>query len=200
MNTEILLKDGYTPFGRTILNEDDDSKDNQELVGRLSDIELTIANDNIINNRSEPAFYVMANAGWHDPKSVGFSGWKIGETIRGVNRQVQVVFETSWYHSIQLEEPREFVGGPFRAAVADYVMGMACLFQQGKFCPTLHMDITYEKSIRVGEVLETIQTDIGKKEDGKFTQEGIQRIYGSDKTIGTVKTLHLYPQSKGKNT
>ena len=81
MNTEILLKDGYTPFGRTILNEDDDSEDNQELVGRLSDIELTIANDNIINNRSEPAFYVMANAGWHDPKSVGFSGWKIGETI-----------------------------------------------------------------------------------------------------------------------
>ena len=194
------MKKFLTVFFILIFHSQVFSKDNQELVGRLSDIELTIANDNIINNRSEPAFYVMANAGWHDPKSVGFSGWKIGETIRGVNRQVQVVFETSWYHSIQLEEPREFVGGPFRAAVADYVMGMACLFQQGKFCPTLHMDITYEKSIRVGEVLETIQTDIGKKEDGKFTQEGIQRIYGSDKTIGTVKTLHLYPQSKGKNT
>ena len=55
-------------------------------------------------------WHVMANAGWHDPKSVGFSGWKIGETIRGVNRQVQVVFETSWYHSIELERliSREF--------------------------------------------------------------------------------------------
>ena len=57
----------------------------------------------------------------------------------------------------------------------------------------MNNQLEYEKFLRqYKRILE--------KEDGKFTQEGIQRIYGSDKTIGTVKTLHLYPQSKGKNT
>ena len=196
--TDLLLKDGFVPFGRNLVDSTNTNDENQRVLDRLSKLNLKVANDTVVNHRSEPAFYVLANAAWHEPESVGFSGWKIDNEDKVDENwgKVYVVFETSWYHSIQLEDPRTFVGGPFRAAVADYLMGMCSLFQQGRFCPIISMDVTYEKSIRVGEVLESILTDIGKKEDGKFTQHGIQRIYGTDKTIGTIKTVHKYPQLK----
>lgn len=56
-------------------------------------------------------------------------------------------------------------------------------------------EITYKLPVKVGEVLETLQTDIeSDKENFKLIQHGIQRVYGSDKIVGKIRTEHKYPR------
>ena len=192
-NTEILLADGYTAFGRTVFDESNQDHNTQDGLKRMQGEDgqgiKFFKDDAIMSAKSEPAFYPMINAGWSFPEDVGFSGYKI------VGQHLSTVFETSWYHSIQLSEPRTHIGGPFRAAVADYHLGMCAIFQQKKFCPMTKFEITYRLPVKVGEVLETLQTDIeSDKENFKLIQHGIQRVYGSDKIVGKIRTEHKYPR------
>lgn len=76
-------------------------------------------------------------------------------------------------------------------------MGGCALFQQQKFCPTTKLEVTYEGAIKVGEVLETLQTSVKVIDEGRtLVQEGIQRIYGTDTIIGHFTSTHYIPKPK----
>ena len=153
-----------------------------------------------INGNSVPAFYYMTNAGWVVEDEVGFSGWKVvkgeglGTNDKGKPR-LSTVWETSWWHSIEPNIPRKLVGGPFRAAIGDYTLGINALFYLHKFCPIIDYRVTYDKPVKVGEVMENLVTDV-TIHNGQMQQECIQRIYGTDKIVGHCWTNHHIPEDK----
>ena len=182
---------GYTQFERHQIGE------NKTKETEFQDREIQNYD---INGNSMPAFYYMTNAGWMDEDEVGFSGWQVvkGEGL-GSNDlgkpRLSTVWETSWWHSIETDHPRNLVGGPFRAAIGDYHLGLNAMFYLLKFCPITDYRITYDKPVKVGEVIENITTDVGRQ-NGQLQQECIQRIYGTDKIVGHCWTNHNIPEDK----
>ena len=183
--------DGYTAFERNQIGE------NKTKETEFQDVELQGYD---INGNSFPAFYYMTNAGWMDEDNVGYSGWRVvkgeglGTNDKGKPR-LSTVWETSWWHSIEPSIPRKLVGGPYRAAIGDYTLGVNALFYLHKFCPVLDYRVTYDKPVKVGEVIENIVTDV-TIHNGQMQQECIQRIYGTDKQIGHCWTNHHVPEDK----
>ena len=187
-NREILLADGWTPLTQKGFG------DHAEIDSRLEKgVSWDDAGQNVgkLDQEMEPAFYVWTNLNWQFPDDVGFSGWKV------IDKHLSWANEISWWHSTQLQAPYTHCGGPFRAACADYAMGGCALFQQQKFCPTTKLEITYEGAIKVGEVLETLQTSVKVIDEGRtLVQEGIQRIYGTDTIIGHFTSTPYIPKPK----
>ena len=183
--------DGFTAFERNQIGE------NKTKETEFQDVELQGYD---INGNSFPAFYYMSNAGWMDEDNVGYSGWRVikgeglGTNDKGKPR-LSTVWETSWWHSIEPSIPRKLVGGPYRAAIGDYTLGVNALFYLHKFCPVLDYRVTYDKPVKVGEVIENIVTDV-TIHNGQMQQECIQRIYGTDKQIGHCWTNHHVPEDK----
>jgi len=183
--------DGFTAFERNQIGE------NKTKETEFQDVELQGYD---INGNSFPAFYYMTNAGWMDEDNVGYSGWRVvkgeglGTNDKGKPR-LSTVWETSWWHSIEPSIPRKLVGGPYRAAIGDYTLGVNALFYLHKFCPVLDYRVTYDKPVKVGEVIENIVTDV-TIHNGQMQQECIQRIYGTDKQIGHCWTNHHVPEDK----
>lgn len=181
--------EGYNPMERAKdWSKDEANVEAAEMINKgKSDVEVSI-----------PAFYYMTNAGWVDEDEVGFSGWKVvkGEGL-GSNDlgkpRLSTVWETSWWHSIEINVPRKLVGGPFRAAIGDYHLGINAMFYLQKFCPIIDYRITYDKTVKIGEVIENITTDVGQQ-NGQLQQECIQRIYGTDKIVGHCWTNHHIPE------
>ena len=183
--------DGFTAFERHQIGEterDDASFQDIDLQGYE------------INGNSVPAFYYMTNAGWVVEDEVGFSGWRViegeglGTNDKGKPR-LSTVWETSWWHSIEPSIPRKLVGGPFRAAIGDYTLGINALFYLHKFCPIIDYRVTYDKPVKVGEVMENLVTDV-TIHNGTMQQECIQRIYGTDKIVGHCWSNHHIPEDK----
>ena len=183
--------DGFSAFERNLIGE------NKTKETELQDEELQGED---INGNSFPAFYYMSNAGWMDEDNVGYSGWRVikgeglGTNDKGKPR-LSTVWETSWWHSIEPSIPRKLVGGPYRAAIGDYTLGVNALFYLHKFCPIIDYRVTYDKPIKVGEVIENVVTDV-TIHDGQMQQECIQRIYGTDKIVGHCWTNHHIPEDK----
>ena len=183
--------DGFSAFERNLIGE------NKTKETEFQDVELQGYD---INGNSFPAFYYMANAGWMDEDNVGYSGWRVikgeglGTNDKGKPR-LSTVWETSWWHSIEPSIPRKLVGGPYRAAIGDYTLGVNALFYLHKFCPIIDYRVTYDKPIKVGEVIENVVTDV-TIHDGQMQQECIQRIYGTDKIVGHCWTNHHIPEDK----
>jgi hypothetical protein len=191
MKKQLHDYEGYTAFERHQIGE------NKIEGAEFQDVDLQGYE---INGNSVPAFYYMTNAGWVVEDEVGFSGWKVvegeglGTNDKGKPR-LSTVWETSWWHSIEPNLPRKLVGGPFRAAVGDYTLGINALFYLHKFCPIIDYRVTYDKPIKIGEVLENIVTDV-TIHNGQMQQECIQRIYGTDKIVGQCWTNHHVPEDK----
>ena len=183
--------DGFTAFERHQIGE------NKIEGAEFQDVDLQGYE---INGNSVPAFYYMTNAGWVVEDEVGFSGWKVvkgeglGTNDKGKPR-LSTVWETSWWHSIEPNIPRKLVGGPFRAAIGDYTLGINALFYLHKFCPIIDYRVTYDKPVKVGEVMENLVTDV-TIHNGQMQQECIQRIYGTDKIVGHCWTNHHIPEDK----
>mgnify|MGYP003319606624 FL=1 len=183
--------DGFSAFERNLIGE------NKTKETEFQDVELQGYD---INGNSFPAFYYMSNAGWMDEDNVGYSGWRVikgeglGTNDKGKPR-LSTVWETSWWHSIEPSIPRKLVGGPYRAAIGDYTLGVNALFYLHKFCPIIDYRVTYDKPIKVGEVIENVVTDV-TIHDGQMQQECIQRIYGTDKIVGHCWTNHHIPEDK----
>ena len=183
--------DGFTAFERNQIGE------NKTKETEFQDVELQGYD---INGNSFPAFYYMSNAGWMDEDNVGYSGWRVikgeglGTNDKGKPR-LSTVWETSWWHSIEPSIPRKLVGGPYRAAIGDYTLGVNALFYLHKFCPITDYRVTYDKPIKVGEVIENVVTDV-TIHGGQMQQECIQRIYGTDKIVGHCWTNHHIPEDK----
>jgi hypothetical protein len=191
MKKQLHDYEGYTAFERHQIGE------NKIEGAEFQDIELQGYE---INGNSVPAFYYMTNAGWVVEDEVGFSGWKVvegeglGTNDKGKPR-LSTVWETSWWHSIEPNVPRKLVGGPFRAAIGDYTLGINALFYLHKFCPIIDYRVTYDKAVKVGEVMENLVTDVSIH-NGQMQQECIQRIYGTDKIVGHCWTNHHVPEDK----
>tara|TARA_B100000085_G_scaffold5696_1_gene5210 strand:+ start:19 stop:612 length:594 start_codon:yes stop_codon:yes gene_type:complete len=183
--------DGFTAFERHKIGETE--RDD----ATFQDIDLQGYE---INGNSVPAFYYMTNAGWVVEDEVGFSGWRViegeglGTNDKGKPR-LSTVWETSWWHSIEPSIPRKLVGGPFRAAIGDYHLGINALFYLHKFCPIIDYRVTYDKPVKVGEVMENLVTDV-TIQNGTMQQECIQRIYGTDKIVGHCWSNHHIPEDK----
>ena len=183
--------DGFTAFERHQIGETE--RDD----ATFQDIDLQGYE---INGNSVPAFYYMTNAGWVVEDEVGFSGWRViegeglGTNDKGKPR-LSTVWETSWWHSIEPSIPRKLVGGPFRAAIGDYTLGINALFYLHKFCPIIDYRVTYDKPVKVGEVMENLVTDV-TIHNGTMQQECIQRIYGTDKIVGHCWSNHHIPEDK----
>lgn len=191
MKKQLHDYEGYTPFERHQIGE------NKIEGAEFQDVDLQGYE---INGNSVPAFYYMTNAGWVVEDEVGFSGWKVvegeglGTNDKGKPR-LSTVWETSWWHSIEPNVPRKLVGGPFRAAIGDYTLGINALFYLHKFCPIIDYRVTYDKAVKVGEVMENLVTDVSIH-NGQMQQECIQRIYGTDKIVGHCWTNHHVPEDK----
>jgi len=191
MKKQLHDYEGYTPFERHQIGE------NKIEGAEFQDVDLQGYE---INGNSVPAFYYMTNAGWVVEDEVGFSGWKVvegeglGTNDKGKPR-LSTVWETSWWHSIEPSIPRKLVGGPFRAAIGDYTLGINALFYLHKFCPIIDYRVTYDKAVKVGEVMENLVTDVSIH-NGQMQQECIQRIYGTDKIVGHCWTNHHVPEDK----
>ena len=191
MKKQLHDYEGYTAFERHQIGE------NKIEGAEFQDIELQGYE---INGNSVPAFYYMTNAGWVVEDEVGFSGWKVvegeglGTNDKGKPR-LSTVWETSWWHSIEPNLPRKLVGGPFRAAVGDYTLGINALFYLHKFCPIIDYRVTYDKAVKIGEVMENLVTDVSIH-NGQMQQECVQRIYGTDKIVGHCWTNHHVPEDK----
>lgn len=191
---------GYTAFERLEVSDD---KTNPKINldkndGEQEAFDMYNKDTNDVVHPSIPAFYYMTNAGWVVEDEVGFSGWQVvkGEGL-GSNDlgkpRLSTVWETSWWHSIEPSIPRKLVGGPFKAAIGDYHLGINALFYLNKFCPIIDYRVTYDKPVKVGEVIENITTEVGIQ-NGQLQQECIQRIYGTDKQIGHCWTNHHIPE------
>jgi hypothetical protein len=191
MKKQLHDYEGYTAFERHQIGE------NKIEGAEFQDIELQGYE---INGNSVPAFYYMTNAGWVVEDEVGFSGWKVvegeglGTNDKGKPR-LSTVWETSWWHSIEPNVPRKLVGGPFRAAIGDYTLGINALFYLHKFCPIIDYRVTYDKAVKIGEVMENLVTDVSIH-NGQMQQECVQRIYGTDKIVGHCWTNHHVPEDK----
>ena len=191
MKKQLHDYEGYTAFERHQIGE------NKIEGAEFQDVDLQGYE---INGNSVPAFYYMTNAGWVVEDEVGFSGWKVvkgeglGTNDKGKPR-LSTVWETSWWHSIEPNIPRKLVGGPFRAAIGDYTVGSNALFYLHKFCPIIDYRVTYDKPVKVGEVMENLVTDV-TIHNGQMQQECIQRIYGTDKIVGHCWTNHHIPEDK----
>ena len=191
MKEQLHDDEGYTAFERHQIGE------NKIEGAEFQDVDLQGYE---INGNSVPAFYYMTNAGWVVEDEVGFSGWKVvkgeglGTNDKGKPR-LSTVWETSWWHSIEPNIPRKLVGGPFRAAIGDYTLGINALFYLHKFCPIIDYRVTYDKPVKVGEVMENLVTDV-TIHNGQMQQECIQRIYGTDKIVGHCWTNHHIPEDK----
>lgn len=191
MKKQLHDYEGYTAFERHQIGE------NKIEGAEFQDVDLQGYE---INGNSVPAFYYMTNAGWVVEDEVGFSGWKVvkgeglGTNDKGKPR-LSTVWETSWWHSIEPNIPRKLVGGPFRAAIGDYTLGINALFYLHKFCPIIDYRVTYDKPVKVGEVMENLVTDV-TIHNGQMQQECIQRIYGTDKIVGHCWTNHHIPEDK----
>ena len=183
--------DGFTAFERHQIGETE--RDD----ATFQDIDLQGYE---INGNSVPAFYYMTTAGWVVEDEVGFSGWRViegeglGTNDKGKPR-LSTVWETSWWHSIEPNIPRKLVGGPFRAALGDYTLGINALFYLHKFCPIIDYRVTYDKPVKVGEVMENLVTDVSIQ-NGTMQQECIQRIYGTDQIVGHCWSNHPIPEDK----
>ena len=70
-----------------------------------------------------------------------------------------------------------------------------CIRDRLKFCPIIDYRVTYDKPVKVGEVIENITTEVGIQ-NGQLQQECIQRIYGTDKRVGHCWTNHHIPEDK----
>ena len=155
MKKQLHDYEGYTAFERHQIGE------NKIEGAEFQDVDLQGYE---INGNSVPAFYYMTNAGWVVEDEVGFSGWKVvegeglGTNDKGKPR-LSTVWETSWWHSIEPNVPRKLVGGPFRAAIGDYTLGINALFYLHKFCPIIDYRVTYDKAVKIGEVMENLVTD-----------------------------------------
>ena len=191
MKKQLHDYEGYTAFERHQIGE------NKIEGAEFQDVDLQGYE---INGNSVPAFYYMTNAGWVVEDEVGFSGWKVvegeglGTNDKGKPR-LSTVWETSWWHSIEPNVPRKLVGGPFRAAIGDYTLGINALFYLHKFCPIIDYRVTYDKAVKVGEVMENLVTDVSIH-NGQMQQECVQRIYGTDKIVGHCWTNHHVPEDK----
>ena len=71
-----------------------------------------------------PAFYVWNSMNWTDEDT--YCGWKVLPGEQGHNT-LSTVWETRWWHSVT-PKPHKYVGGPFRASIADYTLGLYSLF------------------------------------------------------------------------
>jgi len=176
--------EGYTPFTQNTLGETESFKN------------LNLEGYDIGNDDSVPGNYYMMNAGFAFKDDIGFSGWKVVKD-EGGHPRLSLIFETSWYHSVQ-PEPRKYIGGPFRCAIGDYALGASALFGNRKFCPMTELRVTYEKAVKIGECLETLVTDVDI-EDNICKQEAIQRVYGTDKIVGRLWSTHIIPENKKKD-
>ena len=191
MKKQLHDYEGYTAFERHQIGE------NKIEGAEFQDVNLQGYE---INGNSVPAFYYMTNAGWVVEDEVGFSGWQVvkGEGL-GSNDlgkpRLSTVWETSWWHSIEPSIPRKLVGGPFRAAIGDYTLGINALFYLHKFCPIIDYRVTYDKAVKIGEVMENLVTDVSIH-NGQMQQECVQRIYGTDKIVGHCWTNHHVPEDK----
>ena len=191
MKKQLHDYEGYTAFERHQIGE------NKIEGAEFQDVNLKGYE---INGNSVPAFYYMTNAGWVVEDEVGFSGWQVvkGEGL-GSNDlgkpRLSTVWETSWWHSIEPSIPRKLVGGPFRAAIGDYTLGINALFYLHKFCPIIDYRVTYDKAVKIGEVMENLVTDVSIH-NGQMQQECVQRIYGTDKIVGHCWTNHHVPEDK----
>ena len=191
MKKQLHDYEGYTAFERHQIGE------NKIEGAEFQDVNLQGYE---INGNSVPAFYYMTNAGWVVEDEVGFSGWKVvegeglGTNDKGKPR-LSTVWETSWWHSIEPNVPRKLVGGPFRAAIGDYTLGINALFYLHKFCPIIDYRVTYDKAVKIGEVMENLVTDV-TIHNGQMQQECVQRIYGTDKIVGHCWTNHHVPEDK----
>ena len=191
MKKQLHDYEGYTAFERHQIGE------NKIEGAEFQDVNLKGYE---INGNSVPAFYYMTNAGWVVEDEVGFSGWKVvegeglGTNDKGKPR-LSTVWETSWWHSIEPNVPRKLVGGPFRAAIGDYTLGINALFYLHKFCPIIDYRVTYDKAVKIGEVMENLVTDVSIH-NGQMQQECVQRIYGTDKIVGHCWTNHHVPEDK----
>ena len=191
MKKQLHDYEGYTAFERHQIGE------NKIEGAEFQDVNLQGYE---INGNSVPAFYYMTNAGWVVEDEVGFSGWKVvegeglGTNDKGKPR-LSTVWETSWWHSIEPNVPRKLVGGPFRAAIGDYTLGINALFYLHKFCPIIDYRVTYDKAVKIGEVMENLVTDV-PIHNGQMQQECVQRIYGTDKIVGHCWTNHHVPEDK----
>ena len=191
MKKQLHDYEGYTAFERHQIGE------NKIEGAEFQDVDLQGYE---INGNSVPAFYYMTNAGWVVEDEVGFSGWKVVEgeglgTNDKAKPRLSTVWETSWWHSIEPNVPRKLVGGPFRAAIGDYTLGINALFYLHKFCPIIDYRVTYDKAVKIGEVMENLVTDVSIH-NGQMQQECVQRIYGTDKIVGHCWTNHHVPEDK----
>ena len=208
MKKQLHDYEGYTAFERLEVAADRtnpsltfDKLNENEHEAKAYDMLSKISNkaDDVVHPAISPFNYI-ANAGWIVEDEVGFSGWKVvtgeglGTNDKGKPR-LSTVWETSWWHSIEPSIPRKLVGGPFKASLGDYHLGINALFYLQKFCPIIDYRITYDKPVKIGEVIENITTDVGMQND-QLQQECIQRIYGTDKIVGHCWTNHHVPEDK----
>ncbi len=146
------------------------------------DIEI----DNFENAGDMSAFYVWNSLNWTNEEV--YCGWKTVPGKRGYDT-LSTIWETRWWHSIQ-PKPQKYVGGPYRAAIADYTLGLYSMFYVQKFVPITNFKITYDKPVKIGETIETLITDT-RIHDGIMKQECIQRVYGTDTIVGGAWSTHI---------
>lgn len=169
--------EGYTQFEKV-----DMRKDVQERFGKI---------DNFETAGDVGGFAVWNSLNWTNEDL--YSGWKTEPGKRG-HDTLSTIWETRWWHSIQ-PKPYKYVGGPFRAAIADFTLGLYSMFFASRFVPITDFRITYDKAVTVGETIETLITDT-VVEDGIMKQECIQRVYGTDTIVGHGWSSHHMGKKK----
>ena len=168
--------EGYIPFGK--------EKPSYDTSLGLIDAE-TLGGEN-----TPVAFNCLITMNWYEDCEWG---WKV---IMNEKSGKPVGFSTRLttheYHSIQSDN-RTHVGGPVRAAVADFVAGANALFFKQYLCPMTSMNITYDKPIKVGQTL--ITSNLTVEVDGnRIIQTGEQYIQETKELIGTYLTIHHDPR------
>ena len=169
-----FITEGYIPFGKEKLRSENDVND-METVG---------------GGTKPSAFNSFITGDWYDDIEWGFkvimnekSGKPVGFSAR---------LTTVDFHSIQTDN-RTYVGGPVRAAVADYVAGVNALFFKQYLCPMTSINITYDKPIKVGQTLITINLNV-EVDGSRIIQTGEQYVQETKELIGTYQTIHHDPR------
>ena len=144
-----------------------------------------------LSNHDLPAFYVWNSLNWTNEDI--YCGWKVLPGEQGHNT-LSTIWETRWWHSIQ-PKPYKYVGGPYRACIADYTLGLYGLFFAQKFVPITDLRITYDKPVKVGDAIECLVTSTTIEND-TLRQECVQKVYGSDEIVGRAWSSHYMKKEK----
>tara|TARA_A100001388_G_C28760688_1_gene497592 strand:- start:1672 stop:2229 length:558 start_codon:yes stop_codon:yes gene_type:complete len=173
---EYIKNEGYSPFA------------SEETIARLSKEEEKdrglVKHDSIAPKNRPMAFNQLITCNWIDPDL--FWGWRV-RVEDGQAQGFMTLLTVKEFHSAE-SDVRTKMGGPARGAVGDVTAGLNCIFAMRRFCPVIEITHTFDKSILIGQTLETENISFVKS-DGIITQTGVQRIAETGEQIGTYKAI-----------